>query len=67
VTVLNIHVFWVARPCRLVNSQRRFKDSCCLHLQGQAVQESFLGLLDPEDEGITILLKVGSYVPVGTT
>jgi hypothetical protein len=61
VVVLNIHVFWVVRPCRLVNGQQRFEESCCFHLQGQAVQESFLGLLGPEDEGTTILLEVGSY------
>jgi hypothetical protein len=36
-----------------------------LYLQAQSYQEeSRLGLLDPKDEGATILRNVGRYVPV---
>jgi hypothetical protein len=38
--------------CRLLNSYRRFEGSICLHL---------LELLDPEDEGKTLLRSAGSF------
>jgi hypothetical protein len=27
--------FWVVAPCSLVEVYRRFRDACCLHLQGK--------------------------------
>jgi hypothetical protein len=38
-----IAVFWVVAPCSLVQVYRRFRDSCCLHRQGdEQVLSNFL-------------------------
>jgi len=37
--LLNSHVFWHVRPCRLASSCRRSKDSWGLHLQCQVIQD----------------------------
>jgi len=43
--------------CCWANGSLHLEGSCCFRLQYKAVQEE--SLLDPEDEGITILRNVG--------
>jgi hypothetical protein len=31
-------VFWVVAPCSLVDVYRRFRGACCLHNQGESLQ-----------------------------
>jgi hypothetical protein len=31
---MKMAVFWVVAPCSLVEVNRRFRDACCLHHQG---------------------------------
>ena len=46
VVLMKIWVFWKVMPYELTNSYLCFKQSRCLHLHGQAVQEvTLLGLL----------------------
>jgi hypothetical protein len=47
--------------CDWVSGSRHFEILLCYHLHGQAV--IILGLLDPENEDITIHQKVGNHLP----
>jgi hypothetical protein len=59
--LLKIEILWDATLCRQVHSYKQFAGLKFFLLQGQAVVEEgarLLGMLDPEDEGTTVLRNV---------
>jgi hypothetical protein len=56
---MKAQVFWDVVGCCWVSSSRRFERSFCVP-QGQTFQSVLLGLLDPEDEGTTLLRNFGN-------
>ena len=68
--LMKIQVFWNAKPCRGVNSYRRFGRAQCLNFRRQTVQTdtpmSLLELLNPEGGKITRTPKRGTCAPANT-
>ena len=44
--VLVVRALWDVLSCRCINGSRRFRESQCLHLQGQAVHDEVIYLHD---------------------
>ena len=58
--IMKIQIFWSHRLCYWLICSLSFEGSFYIHLQAQAVQV-LLGLLDPVDEGSTILRNFQCY------